>query len=356
MKDKKKSKKKILILCAVFCLLYIILAMRPLTTELHFSPQWTQNIFRTEELSLEEQENLIPYKLGQVIGYFTPEGKIFSTISYPAKASISQNYYCTYGFSNNQTDFFSPQGTLVANLQESGFPFFDQDKIFVFLPGGNSFAYFNSQGKKMWTYENYAPITAFSSSSNGIVAGYSDGKIVSLKYDGTVDQDFFPGGSELSVILGCDISEDGTKIAMISGHNKQRFSVAQNENAHSKIIFHEFVPNETNQQSLVKFNDENNLVYYGYKNGLGIVNLKKLKSKHISLPGNVVQIEKSSLEGMIFVLSRNKNTYTVTAIESPQNKAAEFSFEANCAFIQVRDNKLFVGRDDKISLMNIYRK
>lgn len=356
MNSKKKAKNKILIFCAIFCLLYIILAMRPLTTELHFSPQWTQNIFRTEEISEDEKSNLIPYRLGQVIGYFTPNGKIFSTISYPAKASISENYYCTYGFSNTQTNFFTPAGNFVANLEESGFPFFDKDKIFVFLPGGNSFAYFNSDGKKQWTFENYAPITAFSSSSNGIVAGYSDGKIVSLKYDGKLDQNFFPGGSELSVILGCDISEDGNKIAMISGHNKQRFSVAQNENAHSKIIFHEFVPDETNQQSIVKFNDENNLVYYGYKNGLGIVNLKKLKSKHIQIPGNIVQIENSSVEGMIFVLSRDKNSYTVTAIEAPHNKAAEFTFEANCAFIQVRGEKLFVGRDDKISLMNVFRK
>ena len=381
MSSKKKSKKNLFIAIGIFCFLYIILALKPLSTELHFSPQWTQSIFKAEkEISpvnfsdenqlseankneitgenktVTEKDVFIPFKLGQNIGYFSPDGKIYTRIAYPFKAAISENFYCTYGSSNSKTPFFSPDGNFLGTIEESGFPFFDKNRIFVFLPGGNSFAFCSNDGKKLWTYENYAPITAFASSENGIVAGFSDGSLVSLSMDGKVAQNFAPGGSESEVILGCAISNDGKKIAALSGHKRQRFSVAENSNGHSRIIFHEFVPNETKRQVLVKFNEEKDLVYYGYKNGLGIVDLKKLKSKHIEIPGNIVQIEKSSVENMIFVLSKEKGTYTVSAIESPYNKAAQFSFEASCAFIQTRGSELFVGKNDKISLMTVSRK
>ncbi len=390
MSSKKKSKKNLFIAIGIFCFLYIVLALRPLSTELHFSPQWTQSIFKAEkegspvnfyaeneisaasknEINVEENQSenqsenqtdrekdiFIPFKLGQNLGYFSPDGKIYSRIAYPFKAAVSENFYCTYGSSNSKTPFFSPDGKFLGNIEEFGFPFFDKDKIFVFLPGGNSFALCGSDGKKIWTYESYAPITAFASSENGIAAGFSDGRIVSLSMDGKIDQNFAPGGSESEVILGCAISNDGKKLATVSGHKRQRFSVAENSKGHSRIIFHEFVPNETKHQVLVKFNEDQNLVYYGYKNGIGIVDLKKLKSRHIEIPGNIVQIEKSSVENMLFVLSRENSTYTVSAIESPYNKAAQFSFEASCAFIQTRGNELFVGRNDKISLMSISRK
>lgn len=349
-----KKIKIILITIAIFCFLYIILALRPLSTELHLTPEWTENISHLS--SAKEGDVPIPFKLGQSMGYFTEDGRIISNIAYPFKAAISSSWYASYSANSSSTDFYKNSGEKAGVIDEYGFPFFDKDRIYVFLPGGNSFVQCDAEGKRLWLYESYAPITAFSSSSKGTVAGFADGTLVSFTKDGQVDQKFQPGGSKYPIIVGVGISEDGNLIACVSGQNQQRFVIAEKNGGHSKIIFHEWLNEDSNSQELVKFNRSANTVWYGYKGGLGIVDLKKLNSYKIPLKGTVIQIEEAENSEFTYILSRENSKCTVTVLEPFNQVAASFSFTAESAFIQVNKDSLFIGRDNKISRLTVSRK
>jgi len=349
-----KAMRKRIFGVAAFCLLYIALALRPLSTELHISPEWTESITRVQAGAADKDK--IPFKLGQNMGFFTPEGKITNLVTYPFKASISDSYYASYSANNSSADFFLPDGEKAGTINESGFPFFDEDRIYIFLPGGSSFAQCSSSGARQWIYESYCPITAFSSSKGGTVAGFADGTLVSFTKDGAVDQKFQPGGSNFSVILGAGISESGDTIACVCGQKQQRFVVAQKNGEHSKIIFHEYLEKDSVKQELVKFNRQGNVVYYGYEGGLGVVDLDKMESYKLPLNGHVVQIQENEDGSLAFVLSRYGKKYTITVIEKFNQSVATFSYNANYAFIQVRGNSLFVGRNDRISKLSVSRK
>ncbi len=353
--DSVKKRNKIIATCvSFFCILYIVLALRPLGTELHLTPEWTEDISHVQDFS--EGDVLIPYKLGQNIGYFTPDGKVVSQIPYPVKAAVSASYYSVFGTDNVSAPFYSNTGELLGTIDEPGFPFFEKDRIFVMLPGGTSFIQCDSSGKREWLYENYSPINTFSSSEGGCVAGYSDGSIVSFNREGKVTQRFMPGGSSIPGIIGAGISSDGTKVACVSGRNKQRFVVAQKNGEHSKIIFHENLPADFTRQVLVKFSYDDNIVYYNYKGGIGIANLSTLKSSHIPLSGVITQIEESPSDHLVYILSRDDDVYTVTVIELFDHKIAQFSFAGTCACLQVYEDAVFVGRNNKISRFSVSRK
>ena len=49
-------------------------------------------------------------------------------------------------------------------------------------------------------------------------------------------------------------------------------------------------------------------------------------------------------------------TYTVSAIESFDAFSGSFSFDADSACIAVKDNSLFIGRDGKISRIDIIHR
>ncbi len=352
---KNKLTTKIVVAVVIFFLLYVILAFHTLSSELHLSPEWTVDISTVEPLP--PGEETIPYRLGQNIGYFTENGRVVSTIPYPFKATISESYYATYGTANKSTDFFKPNGALAGTINEQGFPFFDSSRTYVMLPGGNAFASCDSEGNTSWKFESYATITAFSSSDGGVVAGLADGTVVSFNHDGTQTQKFAPGGSMVPVILGADISADGRTIACVSGQNQQRFVVVQKtDDGHSKVIFHEYLEEDFNSQVLVKFSQDGKTIYYNYKGGIGIVNLEKLSSKHVPLEGKVIQIEESRDKWLFTVLSKKNDTYTVTIIEPEDHPIAQFSFDSECAFIQTKGDKLFVGKDNKISCIKLSRK
>ncbi len=328
--------------------------MRPNGTEIHFTPEWTEDIHHIQKANAGDKR--IPYRLNNSVGYFTEEGKIDSCMNFPFKAAISDKWYCTYLQNNTGADFFLSDGTKSGTIEETGFPFIDEDRIYVMLPGGTSFSKIDDEGKRQWAYENYSPITAFSSSKGGTVAGYADGSIISFDREGKISQKFNPGGSDIEVILGADISEDGNIIACVSGQNNQRFVVAERNAGHSRIIFHEYLGSQLNRQTLVKFTRKSDFVYYNFKGGLGIVNLATSATKKIPISGKILQIEFSDDDELVFVLSRDKSEFTITVLEKNTHQMASFNFKGDSSFIQTRNKSLFVGRNNKISRISISRK
>ena len=88
MKNKKNISFYIL-LSLIFCISYIVLAIKPLGTEHQFSPEWKIDVTNPSTVKPEEDSKLLPFKLGQTLGYFTPDGKVITFVSFPMKASIS---------------------------------------------------------------------------------------------------------------------------------------------------------------------------------------------------------------------------------------------------------------------------
>ncbi len=353
----KKKLNPVVSICVIFSLVYIFFAVKPLSKEIHFLTKWTIDANKVSpkpsDSKKSEADEKIPFKLGQTAGYFTKDAKILSVFTFPYKAAITQNEYCTYGTSDSRISVYSNEGKKVSEISANGFPYFQEDRKFLMLPGGNSFAFLSQNSKILWTYENYVPITAFDSSENAIAAGYADGCILLFNNDGTVEQEFIPGGSEYPVILGVAVSKDAQMVASVSGQKQQRFVLAQKEGKSLKIAFHEYLEAETNSQCLVKFSKDSGHVYFAHKNCLGVVDTKKLTSKHIKIRGNILSINEAKDSRTVFVLSKEKNKYYVSVLQKSDIYAGNFNFTAESAFITVKENSLFVGKNSSISKIDI---
>ncbi len=353
-----KTKRHIhifILLAILFILIYIILAAKPLGKEYHFTPQWRKNISTPTIKVVPEGTQQIYFKLGQSIGYFTEDGQITTFKTFPAKASISSEYYAIYNTEDSQIHFYNKSNAEQGVFETTGFPFFEEDRIFIFLPGGASFAKCDSQGKVMWTNENTVPITAFSSKSKYTASGYADGTIKIFENEsGAEEIAFTPGGSDYKVILGLDVSKDGTYIASVSGHNKQRFVLTKNEGSQPKIIFHSFLDSDMIRQTVVRFCDDDKRILYNYEDYLGIYNIEKEKNTSIKIDKTVIAIEET--DSLIFVLGKNGNEYTVYIIEKTDTLQGSFTFTADTAFIKTYNNNLYIGQDTSISKVKISKE
>ena len=348
---------------AVFIILYIILAAHPLGKEYCFSPDWKINVNANETNapisdaldSIPLDEELLHFKLGQTIGYFTKDGEVALCKSFPSKASISDSYFSIYNSEAQNIQFYNSRGNQAGTISASGFPFFDDDRIYIFLPGGGSFAYCNHTGSVEWTCESTIPITAFSSNSNYVAAGYADGSIKVLdNHSGQIQISFAPGGSDNPVLLGLDISPNGEYVASISGLNKQRFVLAHKEENQPKILFHTFLSSDLNRRTFVKFSSDGQKVFYNYENHLGIYDLQKQKNYSIWIDTKILSMEET--DDLFFLLGKKDNSYTVYIIERTNVLEGYFSFEADSAFIKTYDNYLFTGKDETISRITILKE
>lgn len=348
----KKSVPLCVFICVAVFIVYIFVGVRPLGYEYQFVPDWTIDVHSGGVSASNSEDNLIYFKLGQTMGYFTSDGRLSSFLSFPFRASISENYYAPYNSSAQNVTFYKSDGNVAGNIKSAGFPFFDDDRIFVFLPGGNAFAFCNDDGSTSWTYRGTVPITAFDSCEAGCVAGFADGTVRSFTYDGKQDCMFAPGGSNFPVILGVAISPSG-KLATVCGRERQRFVLAQKDGAQAKIVSHFFLEKDDPYQKLVRFSDDGTKVYYCIDGSVGVANVDGSAHGNVSITGRAISIREA--EDGVFVLSKDGSNYTVTFIENFATKVAAFSFEARTAFIQVVDNMLFVGKDETISRVSILK-
>lgn len=358
----KKTRFLIPVLAAA-AFFYIILAAKTLPKEIQLKPEWTVDIDSASLPSGDEQidyTDAVPFKLGQTLGSISKDGKLLNRISFPYKAASSEQYYALYGTSSETIDFFTLDGKKAGTIHGSGFPYFADDKKCLFLPGGSSFAFLAEDGSRLWDYAEATPITAFSTSKNGIAAGFANGKVVAFNNDGDIIQEYKPGGSTYEVIYGVGISDSTRYTATLSGQDNQRFVISEKlsdtPGANSSIIFYKTLTNELNRQAIVKFTKDEKNVYYDAEDGVGLVNLKTLTETMIPIKGRILSIKESEDGRQVFILSREKGTRTVSVIEGFGILAGSFSFDAASSCIVSSGNALFVGRDSKISKITIERK
>lgn len=353
-----KRANPFILFAVVFSFLYILLAVRPLSDEIHFSTKWTVSSAKktVPDGAGFSSEELIPFKSGQTAGYFTADGKIVSSFSFPYKASVAQDSYALYGTGDREIKIFSNLNGQTGTISLQGFPFFTENGKFIMLPGGSSFASLNADGSEKWRFENYVPLTAFSSSVSGVIAGYADGTIKTFDADGKVLQEYVPGGSAQNVIFGAAISPSGVFSACVSGLGRQRFVLAKKDEGLTSIVFHEYLPSESNRQQLVQFSGDGKKCFFAFDGGLGIVDCASLKSSHISVEGRVLSLCEAEEQDCVFVLTKKKDRYFVYVIENFDFCQGKFSYRAESSFITVKDGVLFVGKDSSISRIEISRK
>lgn len=358
----KKKKAWYLLFGAVFCVAYIILSARPLGGEWQLVPQWRLDI-NTATIEGNVVDRAVPFKLGQNLGYFTADGKMLLLSSFPFKASISDKFYVQYAADATDVPFYNNDGTIAGNLQGSGFPLFEDGRMYLFTPGGGSFAQLGTDGQTLWHYGGTVPITAFDSSDVACVAGFANGSVKEFSSDGHIMQEFSPGGSDINVILGAGVSHDGVMLATVSGQDRQRFVLAKKGGAETKIVFHEYVEGDVHQR-LVQFTADDSVVYYDTAGVLGAVNTRSLRSAHIPIEGQAVSLKECGLLRFILTRSRigiegdaaGERKYIVYIIEKFDTVVGSFNFTAHNAFIRTDGDSLYVGNDNTISRMKVEKK
>ena len=352
-----KSKRSVyfyILTAAIFSIVYVLFATRPLGTEYQFKPEWRIDVTNPSVKPEKISESELFFKLGQTMGYFTQDGEVTNFISYPFKSTITKDNYISYNSNNNSAVIYKKDGSVQGKINISGYPMLDENRIFIFLPGGASFIMCREDGTRNWEYSGTIPITAFDSSKTAVAVGFADGNICLLNLEGSTLQKFSAGGSSYAVISGIAVSSDANYVAAICGHEKQRLILADTSSTHSKIVFHEFLDSDDSFQKLVKFSNDNSFVYYAAGNNFAAIDVKNTKSKKINIKGNAISLQENKTN--IFLLTNQNDNFNVYIIEKDCMKTGYFSFKAKNAYIQANEEKLYVGRDSSISCIKISKE
>jgi hypothetical protein len=218
-----KTKKKFwVILGGLIFLAYVFVAAQPIPEETILLPRWLSSLETNLQVSLggssPEPSAIIPFRLGDRFGYVDDSGRYINNRLLEGKyLSISSERWSEYEAKPSSLQVLDPENQTLMTIDNPGaYPLFLDNRTFLLGNEQNSVSAVDSGGNILWTYDFSSPLTCIDAAAGFVLAGTLDGVVELLDSRGRLVFFFEPGGSRLAVILGCAISQDGTRLAIIS--------------------------------------------------------------------------------------------------------------------------------------------
>jgi hypothetical protein len=301
----------------------------------------------------------LPFRIGERFGYVKDDGGFVVNRLVDGDVSLSARSWAEYGPVPAAVRVRDPQGRAVLEIENpGGYPFFLDGRLFIAGKEQNSITALDGRGEALWTYDFPAPLTCVDGAAGFVLAGTLDGTVELLNSAGRqVFPPFEPGGSRLSVILGCAISRDASRLAVIAGVDVQRFLLLEKSGDTYRIIYHEFLTDGFRRAVHVAFIDGDARVAYEREGGIGIYDIASRTSVNLPLEGEIVALDTSGAGDYLFVItSLGPREKRFVAVRLPGTMIMEAPFKSGNVFFGRRDNRIYVGGDLSMASFELSRK
>ena len=363
-----KADKKIgFIAGIVLFAVYFFLAARPVPLETVLIPVWLNSVESGTPAYLggapphDVTPQRIPFTLGNRFGYVSRDGLLSVNQVKRANVSISRERWAEYEEEPSRIAVYDNSGEQVAVIENPrGYPFFLDGRTFLISSEQNAISAIGETGAVSWTYEFAGPLTDADSAAGLLLVGTLDGMAGLLDSGGRQVFSFEPGGSQYSVILGCAISHDGSRLALISGIDGQRFLVLERFGSNIgdyKVVYHEFLGDGFRRKVYISFVEDDRWIVFERSGGLGFYEISSRKSSKVELDGEVYAVDHSGGKGMVFaVISRSEGAKELVGIRLPGRVIIESPFKSEDVFLGRMDSRLIVGGGQTLASFDLEKK
>jgi hypothetical protein len=341
----KEKKKYWFLLGFLFFIVYIFIAARPVPVETILTPRWLSSL-ESAYSDPGGTGDLLPFELGNRFGYVDSQGRFAINQVKKGYVSLSEDYWTEYEARPETIEIRDPRNNALMTIANGrGYPLFLDKRIFLVGEEQNSVSGTDDAGNIRWTYDFAAPLTCVDAAAGLLLAGTLDGSAVLLDAQGQpVFPPFEPGGSRLGVILGCRISRDGSRLALVSGIDAQRFLVLERSGDSYKVVYHEFLEDGFRRNVHLAFVDQDRRIIFEREGGLGIYEINSRNSVSLPLEGDILAVDESGSEGLLFVVAaQSERRKNLTAIRFPGTVIMNAPFQSETVFLKRHDSRLYIG-------------
>jgi hypothetical protein len=309
----KIKKLRIFILVFLF-IVYFFIAARPVPLETILAPSWISDL-KEEAFHGRQTFNgthfhsgqLIPFVLGDYFGYVDSTGYFVINQTSTNDIYLSENMWTEYTAEPSSIEIKNISEDTIVNIENpGGYPVLLDNRIFIIGSEMNSLSEIDTNGNTKWIYEFGAPLTSIDAAAGLVVVGSLDGVVEILDSNGYRIFYFEPGGSRLSVILGCVISGNGSRVGIISGIDKQRFILLErlsSTDVNYRVVYHEYLEDGFRRPVHISFIDEDRRIIYERMGGISCYNIKPRRGVFIPLDGEIAAFDNLGTQGLLFVVT-----------------------------------------------------
>jgi len=351
-------------------LIYFFVCAFPLQKELILVPAWTRNLAQAPVAPLPirglagasksskspEASSSIPFRLGGSYGYFTAEGSLLFAATAAYGVAMAPDAFATYERVSEGFSIKSPAGVELAKASIAGYPFFAAGRRFVIGPDQSTVCELGRAGTAAWTYRFPSIVTAFDASPTLAAFGLMDGSVVGLDRSGVEKLNFAPGGSRIPGVYGVAVAPDGLMVAAITGLGNQRLVVMEKRSAAYRVAYHRYLSSDYRRPVYIAFTPDGGELAYEAPEGVGVYDRATRSESLVSVPANSRLGLTLRKGGIMVLLSGEAEKKRLVCAALPDRRIVDVSFQAREAFIETRDDSLFLGADQDIVRMDLQER
>jgi hypothetical protein len=365
-----KQKQWILIGAGVF-VFYIFAAAQPVPVETVLSHRWFKSLESSYpgRNNTQDEKELLPFFLGSRtaghFGYVDKDGNF--TVNQSLKANrdvyLSPLNWAEHGPIPDSIEVRNPLNQPVVTIPGgSGYPMFLDNRMFLVSGAGTALSALDETGNIQWTYDFAALPTVIDGANGLILAGLLNGTVEVLNSEGQRIFSFEPGGSRISVIYGCAVSQDGSRLAVISGVDLQRFLLLERYGdpaggVEYKVIYHEFLETGFRRPVHIEFVDNDSRIAFERQGGLGLYDIRSRTSSMLPLKGQIKELDDIGNDRLLFLITaQGKLDKRLVAIRLPGTIIIEAPFKSEYTFLGRQDSRIYVGGNMTLASFELEKK
>jgi hypothetical protein len=340
----KEKKKYWFMLGFLFFAVYIFIAARPIPVETVLTHRWIASL-ESNYPDSQGEGPLLPFQLGDRFGYVDPEGHYAVNQVKKGYVELSDELWTEYEAVPETLTILDPRNNPVVSIENGqGYPKFLDKRVFLIHNEQTAVSEADPSGKILWTYDFEAPLTCIDAAAGLTAVGTLDGSVEVLNGEGRLVFSFVPGASRIPVILNCRLSNDGSRLAIISGIEDQRFLLLERFGDSYRVVYHEFLEDGFRRAVYLAFVDQGNRIVFEREGALGIYEINARNSLRLPLEGNILVMDETGSDGILFIVMAQAGLRkNLVAVRFPGTVIINAPFQSEEVFLRRYGRRLYIG-------------
>jgi hypothetical protein len=350
--------KRTLVFALLCTALYVLLFSKPLRTEPVISPAWVESLSSPRPAAGPPTQASIGFRMGDIFGYTTPTGGIQYLNVSQFEVQMDGNRFINFSSVPQNLVMRDSSGRILSSIESQGYPILTAGRYFVINTDRTELMELTDQGDTKWQNDFGSMITCMGATKALAVVGLLDGSIAVVDGSGRTVTAYAPGGSRVQVIYGCAISDDGSRIALVSGLDPQKlvllsrarggyrpYSVLNLETSFRSAVFVNFLPGVP-------------YVYYEGAGSAGYVSISGRQIGTLPLRGTVRAVSLGP-KSLLFLLSSSAADSSgkgpqseLTVVRPPNSIVARSTFPGGNLFLRSIGSAIYLGVDRTLMRLN----
>jgi hypothetical protein len=333
-------------------LLYIVVFARSAEEELLVRPLWSLNV-RDASIATGVEER-VPFRLGSLIGYFGPDGRLAFREEVIHDAALFEDRFVNYSSVSETAVLRDSDGRVLLSVSDPGYPLAIGDRLYVLHPDGAGISEWGLDGEALWSRKLPSLITDVSAGESMTAVGLVSGEIVLLDSEGLEVARYRTLGSRIPVVYGLAMSEASGSIAAVVGKDPQRLLFLNLRDGQLSPGIQGDLPSQFRRPVFLRFLPEHGLAVVETETGVTFVNPGSGRSRPLEGYGTLSGFSSAPGE-LVLVAMESEGTQTIHAVLPPGRLVFRLSAEASSVSVDVRTWVCYLGLDDHVLAIALER-